>query len=169
MEEPPSFIDEKTRLNLQQMMKDNDVDETTDRIRTLKHSKLIRQDVNSMRKLKKQYTRLSVDQFKSMATKRCNFLFNNYTNIFNRLLTDELDYNIIHKFLDVLEDIETGKLDQHEGSFKIGTVLKELYVDSALRRENRLGDNGKKVSYKKPAHKISWNQFKAINENGTTN
>ena len=163
MELPP--IDEKTRLNLQRMMKENDVAETTDRIRELKHSKLIRQDVKHMRELKKKYTRLSHEQFRQIATTQCNFLFDNYTNIFNRLLSDELDYNIMHQFIDVLEEIETGKIDQHEGSYQIGLVLKKLFIDSALKREERFNDDGKKVSFTKAVNKVSWEQFKMMNEN----
>jgi len=164
MELPP--IDEKTRLNLQRMMKENDVAETTDQIRELKHSKLIRQDVKHMRELKKKYKRISHDQFKQIATTQCNFIFNNYTNIFNRLVSDELDYNIMGQFLDVLEQIENGKVDQHQGSYQIGMILKKLYVDSALKREERFNDDGKKVTFAKPAHKVSWEQFKLLNESG---
>lgn len=159
-------IDEKTRLNLQRMMKENDVAETTDQIRELKHSKLIRQDVKHMNELKKKYTRISHDQFKQIATTQCNFLFNNYTNIFNRLLADELDYNIMGQFLDILEDIENGKVDQHQGSYQIGMILKKMYIDSALKREERFNDDGKKVQFVKPAHKVSWEQFKLLNETG---
>jgi hypothetical protein len=164
MELPP--IDEKTRLNLQRMMKENDVAETTDQIRELKHSKLIRQDVKHMRELKKKYKRISHDQFKQIATTQCNFLFNNYTNIFNRLLSDELDYNIMGQFLDVLEQIENGTVDQHQGSYQIGMILKKLYVDSALKREERFNEEGKRVTFAKPAHKVSWEQFKLLNETG---
>lgn len=162
MELPP--IDEKTRLNLQKMMKENDVAETTEQIRRLKHSKQIRQDVNHMKTLKKKYTRLSSDKFKQIATKQCEFLFNNYTNIFNRLVSDELNYDIMNQFINVLEDIEFGKLDQHEGSYKIGMILKQLYIDSALKREERYGDDGTKVSFKKPVNQISWEKFKLLNE-----
>lgn len=164
MEFPP--IDEKTRLNLQRMMKENDVEETTDSIRALKHSKLIRQDVKQMKQLKKKYKRISYEQFKQIATVQCNFLFNNYTNIFNRLVADELNYAIMAQFLDVLEEIENGKLDQHEGSYQIGLVLKKMYVDSALKREERFNDDGKKVAFAKPANKVSWEQFKTMNEAG---
>ena len=164
MELPP--IDEKTRLNLQRMMKENDVAETTDQIRELKHSKLIRQDVKHMRELKKKYTRISNEQFKQIATTQCNFLFNNYTNIFNRLLADELDYNIMSQFLDVLEEIENGKVDQHQGSYQIGMILKKLYVDSALKREERFNDDGKKQTFAKAVNKISWEQFKLLNQSG---
>jgi hypothetical protein len=38
----------------------------------------------------------------------------------------------------VLEMIEDGKVDQSEGSVIVGKFLKELYVDSALRRADNL-------------------------------
>ena len=164
MEFPP--IDEKTRLNLQRMMKENDVEETTDQIRELKHSKLIRQDVIQMKQLKKKYKRISHDKFKQIATTQCNFLFNNYTNIFNRLVADELNYAIMEQFLNVLEEIENGKVDQHEGSYQIGLILKKMYIDSALKREERFNDDGKKVAFAKPVNKVSWEQFKTMNEAG---
>jgi hypothetical protein len=54
---------------------------------------------------------------------------------------DEIDITILNKFLDVLKQIEDGKLDQHEGSFLVGTILKELYVDSALKKAEKLNAN----------------------------
>ena len=62
------------------------------------------------------------------------FLYNSYTNLFNRVIKDELDLEIMTKLLIVLKMIENGKINQHEGSVMVGKVLKELYVDSALKR-----------------------------------
>ena len=55
-----------------------------------------------------------------------------YTDIYNKIRKDELDLSILNRFLNVLRNIEDGELDQHEGAFVVGTLLKELYVDSAL-------------------------------------
>jgi hypothetical protein len=68
----------------------------------------------------------------------------------------------LNKFLDVLRKIEDGNLDQHEGSFMVGTLLKELYVDSALKKAEKLDANSdkEKVEPKRADIKISWNQFK---------
>jgi hypothetical protein len=49
-----------------------------------------------------------------------------------------MNYELMDKFLNVLERIENGELDQHEGSFIVGTILKELYIDSALKRGEKL-------------------------------
>jgi hypothetical protein len=90
-----------------------------------------------------------------------NFLFTYYTDIFNKVRKDEIDINILNKFLDVLRQIEDGELDQHDGSFMIGTLLKELYVDSALKKAEKLDANSEKTPEPKRAEmEISWKQFK---------
>ena len=47
-------MDKQTRLNLTKLVKEYKSEETTEQIRKLKHSNLIRQDVNTMLKLKKR-------------------------------------------------------------------------------------------------------------------
>ena len=86
------------RLNLDKMIKEYDAEETTDKIRNLKHSKLIGDDVHKMILFRKKYSRLiktNFEQYKQMARKQCKFLYDNYTNIFNRLLKDELNLDFI--------------------------------------------------------------------------
>jgi hypothetical protein len=62
------------------------------------------------------------------------FFIQNYTDIYNKVLKNEINLDILNKFLDTLELIENGEVDQHEASVKVGTYLKELYVDSALKK-----------------------------------
>ncbi len=156
------------RLNLQKMIAANDVVDQTDNIRKLKHSDKIWEDVKMMILLKKKYSRISkTEGYKAIITKNCNFLFTNYTDIFNKLLKDELNINILYTFVRELKNIEEGKVDQHEASFKIGTLLKELYVDAALKKAETLDKNGKKINYKK-GKKISWDQFKQMNANNAS-
>ncbi len=163
-------MDEKTRLNLQEMIKSSDATDNTAKIRELKHSKLIKNDVERLLNLKKKYTRMATlepKKYEKIIVSHCNFLFTNYTNIFNRLMKDELNINILHKFIAVLRDIEDEKFDQHEASVVVGQVLKELYVDSALQREKKLNVEEKKRApkYKKPANNISWAKFKTAGLN----
>tara|TARA_X000000950_G_scaffold109087_3_gene137488 strand:+ start:570 stop:1055 length:486 start_codon:yes stop_codon:yes gene_type:complete len=149
------------RLNLQKLVKEYGAEDTTKKIRTLKHSKLIETDISNFQYLKSKYSRLSKSnpkQFEQMAVNKCNFLFVNYTNIFNRLMRDELDLSILHQFLTKLRDIEEGVLDQHEASVEVGGLLKKLYIDSALRRDKK--SKGFKSKKKKSCKNISWNEFK---------
>jgi hypothetical protein len=93
-------------------------------------------------------------------------LFTYYTDIYNKIRKDELDISLFHQFLDVLKEVEDGKLDQHEGSFKVGTILKEIYVDSALKRaskndnDNALNTDKDKDNAPKKVLNIDWNTFK---------
>ena len=96
----------------------------------------------------------------------CGFLFTYYTEIFNKIKKDEIDINILNKFIDVLRQIEDGELDQHSGSFLVGTLLKELYIDSALKKADKLNEEHEKnapVKVQKEPVKISWKQFKSSN------
>ena len=160
-------MDDDERIKLDQMLKDNDVENTTQKIRKLKHSSLILQDIKTMNSLKQKYARLARSnkkQFETMVIKRCNFLFTKYTNIFTRLFKNQLDMNILLQFVGVLKRIEEGELDQHDGSFLVGKLLKELYIDSALKQEEQRKINEKIIPKKKAVNKISWREFKLLQE-----
>ena len=160
-------MDDNARLQLQRMIKENNVEETTGKIRNLKHSTKIRSDIDQYLSLKRKYPRLiktHKDQFKEMARKKCAFICKNYMNLFNRLLADELDLKILAAFLTILRRIEDGEIDQHEGSFEVGKLLKELYVDSALRRESK-HDKKKKKKAKRRAKNITWGDYKRLQLN----
>jgi hypothetical protein len=98
-------------------------------------------------------------------------LFYKYTDIYNRLLKDEVNLTIMNKALDVLKRIEDGEIDQQEGSVIVGKLFHEIYVDSALRRSANLdaaAANEKKKSQsavppREPTKNISWRQYKKQN------
>jgi hypothetical protein len=158
-------MDEKQRLQLQNMIKVNDVSDQTEMIRNLKHSQLLRSEINNMIVIRAKY-RGDDEKIYHECASECNFLFTYYTDIFNKVRKDEIDIGILNKFLDVLRRIEDGDLDQHEGSFLVGTLLKELYVDSALKKAEKLDEKYEKdrVEPKKAEVEISWKQFKRMKE-----
>ena len=154
------------RLNLKEMIKTSDAEDNTSKIRKLKHSRSIKNDVERFINLKKKYSRMALTnpkKYESLIISHCSFLFENYTNIFNRLMKDELNLGILFKFVETLREVEDGVLDQHEASVNIGKILKELYVDSALKREKKIDAKNEKNApkYKKPSNNISWSKFKA--------
>lgn len=159
-------MDKKSRLNLQEMIRASDCKNTTDSIRKLCHSKRIKADVQKLVELRKEQQELAERDprdFKAVLTKQCPFLWTNYTNIFNRLARDELDVDVLYKFIDKLEAIEVGNLDQHTASVEVGEILKKLYIDSALRHQKRVDiEQASAVPRIRTAAKdISWTQFKA--------
>jgi hypothetical protein len=157
-------MDDKQRLQLQNMIKTNNVTDQTELIRTLKHSQILRNEVNNMVLVKAKY-RGDEEKIYQECASECNFLFTYYTDIFNKIRKDELDISILNKFIDVLKRIEDNELDQHEGSFLVGTLLKELYVDSAIKKGEKLDEkyNNERVEPKKANVQISWKQFKQMN------
>lgn len=157
-------MDDKQRLQLQNMIKVNNVEDQTDFIRSLKHSQIIRNEVNNMILIKAKF-RGDDAKIHEECVSECNFLFTYYTDIYNKVRKDEIDICILNKFLDVLKQIEEGELDQHDGSFLVGTILKELYVDSALKKANKLNANEEKREEPKgPEKEISYKQFKKMNK-----
>ena len=157
------MMNDTQRLQLQNMIKANNVEDQTDLIRKLKHSRILRTEVNSMIAIKAQY-RDEPNKIDLMLVTECGFLFTYYTEIFNKIKKDEIDLSILNKFIDVLEKIEEGELDQHSGSFLVGTLLKELYVDSALKKADKLNEeHGVKREEIKPTSSISWQEFKRMN------
>ena len=150
------------RIQLGKMIDANQAKDYTDDIRKKRHSNLIREDVKTMLNLKREYSRLektNPKQFDSMCVSRCQFLFNNYTDIFNKVKKNEIDLNVLHQLLDVLKLIEDGKVDQHEGSVAVGKLLKQIYIDSALKKAENLDKKYKKPAVKQPKN-ISWSAYK---------
>jgi len=157
-------MNDNQRLQLQNMIKANDVDDKTDLIRTLKHSQILRNEVNNMIMIKSKF-KGNEEKINEECINECNFLFTYYTEIYNKVKKDEIDINILNKFLDVLRKIEDGEVDQHEGSFMVGTLLKELYIDSALKKADKLNENSEKTPEPKKADiQISWKNFKELNK-----
>ena len=157
-------MDDKQRLQLQNMIKANNVEDQTDLIRNLKHSQVLRNEINNMIMIKAKY-RGDDEKIAQECMNESNFLFTYYTEIFNKVKKDEIDINLLYKFLDILKKIEEGQLDQHEGSFQVGTILKDIYVDSALKKAEKLDaeNETEKVEPKKANVNISWKQFKKMN------
>lgn len=165
-------MNKEDRLNLQKMINANNVDDQTDIIRQTKHSVLIKEQVHDLLALKAKYPRLIKSnpiEFEKMCLSKCGFLFNHYTDIFNKVNKDEINLVILYQFLDVLKLIEDGKIDQHDGSFKVGKLLKELYVDSALKKTEKMDAQEKKYNKKNKSEPnfnpkpkdISWKEYKS--------
>jgi hypothetical protein len=159
-------MDDNQRLHLQKMIAANNVEDNTDLIRTLKHSHILREDVNNLIMLKAKYPDDS-DSLHLEGMVQCNFLFTYYTDIYNKIRKDEIDLKILFRAFDVLRDIEDGKLDQHNGAYEFGVLLKKIYVDSALKKAEKLNmETGEKEKeYKGPQVNVSWNQFKKMKGN----
>ncbi len=168
-----SKITQEESLNLKRILKDSDAVDNTDYIRRVKHSKKIRDDIRALDRLKKAENTMYIenrDQFKEKAQNIAAFLFVNYTDIFNKVIADEFDLAIMSRLLAVIKMIEDKQVDQHEGSVLVGKILKELYIDSALKKSEHLDqihniDEPTDSIIDKPEIKpISWKEWKSKNK-----
>lgn len=157
-------LNNSEKLHLKKMIDESECENNTENIRRVKHSVLIRDDVRRLETLKQSEIELrtsSPEQFGELCQSKCSFLYNNYTDIFNRLIKDELDLTIMTKLLTVLKLIEDGKTDQHEGSVMVGKILKELYIDSAIKRADNLDkENESQKQVPIEGKEISWKDYK---------
>jgi len=152
------------RLQLQRMISENNVSDQTDLIRELKHSHLLRKDVNKLIELKAEYIE-DLEKLKFEAMCECSFLHTYYYDIYNRILKDELDLSILYTFLDTLKKIEDGELDQHTASYEVGKLLKKIYVDSALRKAEKLEkENQVQKEILNDGMDIKWNTWRKVNK-----
>jgi hypothetical protein len=158
-----SKLTKQENLDLKRLLRESDATDNTEYIRRVKHSLKIRDDVVALTKLKEKY---SGNQLQSKALEVAPFLHENYTDIFKKVLEDELDLEIMSRLLLILKLIEDERVDQHEASVMVGKILKELYVDSALKKCKKLdeaqapGEEQQQPIYieEKP---ISWSQWRA--------
>jgi hypothetical protein len=153
-------MNKNERLQLNKMIKINNVEDQTEQIRKLKHSSILKQEITELLILKEKY-RENCDELLNESILKCNFLYNNYTDIYNRIKKDEIDIRLLFHFIHVLSQIEEGLIDQHDGSYLIGKLLKEIYVDSALKKADKLDKENitEQIIYDKPIE-IQWKQWK---------
>jgi len=155
------YINEKERIQLKKLM-GSDFEDNTDLIRKLKHSKLLR---SSITKLKELITRnASKEEMEMEKFNSCYFLFTYYTDIYNKIISDTIDIKLLMLFVDTLERIENEELDMNEGSVVIGRVLKEIYIDSALKLSEKLDkQHAGEIPAFKESIQISWKEYKKNN------
>ena len=163
-----STLSPDERLNLQKMVAEMGSEDNTSHIRKVKHSIALRDEIRKLDTFKQKHAemhRTDKDKFTELCRDETPFLFNNYTDIFNRIIKDELNLEIMTKLLIVLKLIEDGKVDQNEGSVMVGKVLKELYVDSALKQAEHLDSKAsvpEKHALSACSIPISWKEYKSM-------
>lgn len=149
------------RINLQKMIDENNVDDFTNDIREKKHSDKIKKDVDKLLDIMRN-DNLSENELDELCVKNCIFLFNNYTDIYNKVKKNEINLNILWKLLDILKKIENYELDQHTGSYEVGKLLKEIYIDGALKKEKKLNKNENENERKITNNLLSWKEYKKL-------
>ena len=159
-------ITAEEREQLKRAINQSETVDNTEYIRKMKQSYPLANDVRTMERLKQENAvlrQMEPENFRQLCESHCRYLFDHHSNIFNKLLNDEIDLTILQQYLQVLQLIELGEVDQHEGSVIIGKLLQKIYLDSATRRSQKL-DEENPLPEKNTGANISWKDFKRIQE-----
>lgn len=155
------IMTENQRLQLQNMIQSNAVEDQTELIRKLKHSAIFRTEIQRMQDILHKYPGDEMQVLEECMIE-ANFLYTYYTDLFHKIRKEEINLDLLSKFLDILKQIEDGETDQHTAAFMVGTILKQIYVDSALKRGEKL-DKIYKTDENQPQTQpipISWKDYK---------
>ena len=149
-------------LDLKRLIsQNNEYVDNTEGIRKLRHSDLIKREIIRLQHIISE-NKYGDTVLLSKCQTECSFLYNSYTDIFNRVYKNELDLELLFQALEYLKKIEDGHIDQQEGSVMMGKLLHKVYVNSALRKANNLEkDNNQHPSNDiNKGQPITWKQFK---------
>jgi len=152
-----SKLTSSERLDLKKLIRDSDVQDNTEYIRKVKHSMKIRDDIMVLDKLMKKGI-TDEERLKESAP----FLNENYTDIFKKMIKGEIDLEIMGRLLLILKLIEDERVDQHEGSVMVGKILKELYVDSALKNCKKRDEEQDAIEKQKEQEEVKYKEEKPI-------
>lgn len=154
-------MDESQQELLKKIINENNTEDNTQKIRNLKHSSLIRKDVSNIHNIKRKLRTRDFRTIDRECQSKANFLFRNYPIIYNKMLKNQINMKIMYKFLDTLVTIENGTRTQHEASYEIGMLLKELYVDKKIDMSKEKTRQDKQIKPKK----LTYEEYKKMMEN----
>lgn len=147
------MLTDHDRFQLKKMVEAHSVEDNTTKLREMQHSSEIRRCVNYIVEKKKEFkTKVELE---AAIAGECGFLLFHYYDIYNLMLKDG-DAGLLNKFLDVLKEIEEGRCDQHEGSFLVGKILKEMYIDTVVKTTSKTEER----ETPKAPKPITWAQYR---------
>jgi hypothetical protein len=146
------------KLQLKDLMTQQNIQMQTEFIRSLKHSHQIREESKRLEQIRNEYSG-DIDKIREEGSIQCAFLFEYYTDIFNYVKNNHVDMNLLDNFIDILKKIEDGEMDFEKASL----IVKEFYHDCAKRKAKIQDNVTEETSVKKQEHKnISWQHYKKI-------
>jgi hypothetical protein len=150
------MLSDSDRHQLRKMIEAHGVEDQTEKIRLNKHSDEIRRCIQHIVALKENPPSTDKSIFEQEVLKGAGFLFFHYFDLYNLVLKQN-DLTILHQLVDILGRIEAGELDQHEGSFLVGKLLKEIYIDNLIH-----DTKGEAPVPKRIPKEISWTEYKQM-------
>jgi hypothetical protein len=151
-------MDNKQKAQLQRMIEEYGVQDTTQDIRDAKQSSILLKELHEFERFRRT-SRLSKYMFAEKARTILSYWHTNYKSIFDKIVMNEINMDILNTFVLTLKQVEDGNLNQHEASFKIGSILKQMYVDSKIdesRAKSSVATSGSQGT----GNGITWKQYK---------
>lgn len=155
--------------DLQKLLGDVKPVDNSNIIQNQKHSSIIKENIEKLLNIKKENSELSFEELDKICSRECFFLFKNYTQIYNLFLKKDMNVNILTGLLENLKKIESGELNQHDASIKVGQLLKSIYIDNVM--QERKNDEELMLQEKQDQREkqlknikdISWKDYKEKN------
>jgi hypothetical protein len=91
---------------------------------------LLRQQLLDISNIKEQ------DKEQEIGT-RFEYLKNSFPSLYEKISQDSENYTLCIKMIDAIEEIQNGKISEHDASERIGTNLAEKYVYTKIPGFNK--------------------------------
>ena len=140
-------MDDSQRDYLNKYIKENNIEDTTNKIRTERQSGQLKTDIKKLVELRSLYEN---DQlFLSQCERKCMFLKTKQPKLYEKLTTKMTKKTIMitNDMINLLTQIERGVIDQNEASYSFGMLCKELYIDPV-------------ITDKTDVKEITWTEYK---------
>ena len=130
-------LNDDERLNLKKLVTEMEGEDNTHNIRRIKHSVPMRDDIRIIDTLKNTHADMrqrSPEEFNALCQSKCSFLYNNYTDIYNKIISDELDMTIMTKYQELMQkgSIWTAKMSEMSSDFGAEQLTRMLEIQSKL-------------------------------------
>ena len=154
-------ITEDEQVKIQELITNQTdyVDNTND-IRERKASEQLLGEIRRFEEFEKKNQKLKKDNFVQYVEKCktiCPYLNVHFNGVFNYLLKENINYDIMAQFLYVLKMIEDGKMTQQDGSGAIGKILGQIYLDPAVQAKEAITSTKEDTP---PPLEIGWKSYK---------
>ncbi len=142
-------MDDNQRDYLNKYIRENNIEDTTEKIRKEKQSNQLKIDIKKIVELRGLYK--SDRLFLSECEKKCTFLKSKQPKLYEKLTKNitKRTLQITNDMINLLTQIEKGNIDQNDASYKFGMLCKELYIDPV-------------ISDKSSVKEITWSEFKKM-------
>ena len=155
-------MDNNRKRELERLIQENDTKDQTQSIKERKHSSKLRDQVLTLYAIKYKQQHKSMEAMQEMIKRECEFLYTDYRELYEILTTKHMDLGMMLKMLELLGNIENSKMTQHESSFALGQMLKEMYIDPKInQRVEELDDNNEVIDVE--PIELSWKHYKIMN------